>query len=247
MNLIIDVPYTTNPKMIKNQGPIYNNNPSSLYLEEKIAQLDRFDSQLYAETQESVLNCLVQKSCDFFSLPKKDNIKDFALLFEEDIAILYKGILAAVCFCFPSGWIPSNKIGLALSEIHTPVADSEKLVTASDKIASTISNPELGSFYRQVWTVTSNSLLTNHPDTRSSKIPQSINDLYLRTETQTTAPLGDGFTSLFFVKVNVYPLTDIWPLFGQQIKSSINSMSDAVLKYKHLENIKPLLNRVVLM
>lgn len=247
MNLVVEVPYTTNPRMVKNQGPIFNPNPQSHYIKEKINQFSKFGNELYAETQECRINQLVEKFCELFSLPIKNNIKDFALYFEEDVAILYRGYLSAVCFCFPSGWVPADKIGLKLSEIHTAVADSEKLVAASDRIASTISNPELGSFYRQVWTITVNGELSNHPATRINKDPKSINDLYLRTETQTTAPLGDGLTSLFFVKVEVKSLSEVWPILGQQIKSSVNSMSDAILKYKHLENIKPLLNRVVLM
>jgi len=241
MNLQIEVPYTTNPRMIKNKGPIYNRNPSQQYLLEKKEQLQKFDCDLYAETHESTQNRLVQKASEYFSLPIQHNIKDLALLFEEDIAIIHRGRLAAVCFCFPSGWVPADKIGLKLSQIHETVADSEKLVAASDRIAATISDPVLGSFFRQVWTITNNSCLSNHPQLQIIESPGHINELYLRTETQTTAALGDGVTSLFFVKVEVRLLLDVWGVLGQQLYDSVMSMSQSVLRYKNLEPIKNLL------
>ena len=74
------------------------------------------------------------------------------------------------------------------------------------------------------------------------QIPSDPNfeNLYFRVETQTTAPVDDH-TSLFFIKVDVLPLSQVW---DKRILESINSMTDNVLKYKGLEQIKDLLNRV---
>ena len=44
-----------------------------------------------------------------------------------------------------------------------------------------------------------------------------------------------------FIKVDVLPLSQVW---DKRILESINSMTDNVLKYKGLEQIKELLNRV---
>jgi len=30
---------------------------------------------------------------------------------EEDLAIMHRGKLEAIAFCFPSGWIPRNGLG----------------------------------------------------------------------------------------------------------------------------------------
>jgi hypothetical protein len=65
-----------------------------------------------------------------------------------------------------------------------------------------------------------------------------MDDLYFRWEKQTTARI-DNDTSLFFVKVNVVPLQQV---YNQKILDSINSMSINVLAYKNLTNIKNLLN-----
>ena len=41
--------------------------------------------------------------------------------------------LASVCF--PSGWIPMNKLGKNLSSIHKPVADNDQLIKSSKKLS----------------------------------------------------------------------------------------------------------------
>ena len=68
-------------------------------------------------------------------------------------------------------------------------------------------------------------------------------DLYFRTETQTTVGIG-GDICLFFVKVNMHPLQQVWEDLSkrQWILESINSMSEAVLDYKNLGIIKEIVN-----
>ena len=65
-------------------------------------------------------------------------------------------------------------------------------------------------------------------------------NLYFRVETQTTAPI-DKLTSLFFIKVDVLPLAEVWDI---RILESINSMTEEVLNYKSLKKIKEILNRI---
>lgn len=244
MQFEIEIPYTTKPKMRKNLGDLYNKSPKLSYINEKIRQLEKYSDDLHGETFESKINFLVEKSCRHLGLPDTNNIKDFALLFEEDVAIMYNGILSAVCFCFPSSWIPKHKLGLTLEQIHMPVADNANLITASSKLSKTMSDPVLGSFKRQVWTLTTNSNLSNHPNEKCYHSPTELKDLYFRLETQTTEPLGDGITNLFFVKVDVYPLTDLWNTHKSQILASINSMSQNILEYKNLKEIKKFLNNL---
>ena len=49
---------------------------------------------------------------------------DLTLKFEEDFAIMHKGKMETVSVCFPSGWIPKEKLGKHLSAIHEPIADT---------------------------------------------------------------------------------------------------------------------------
>ena len=247
MQIDIHVPYTTQPKMKKYAGDYYNKSPDTFYLKQKKIELNKFGTQLWAQSQQAEQNLLVRKACNFLSTPETNNICELALRFEEDLAIMHNGRLAAICFCFPSSWIPAERIGQTLTEIHTPVADNEKLLSASEKLSKIMADSTQGPFRRQVWTVSQNSGLSNHPLIKIDKIPKSINDLYFRMETQTTVPIGDNTTSLFFVKVDVIPLSEIWHKIGGKIRASINSMTDAIIEYKNLQDIKPILNNVLIM
>lgn len=234
----VKTPYTTGPYMIKNTGPVFNKEPNTAYMKAKVKELVQpYGNDLWGHTKECAETNLIRTVAEKLELEPSSNIVDLAMQVEEDIAIMYKGKLSAICFCFPSSWIPYERLGMELGEIHKPVADGETLIKASPKIAETMC--QQASMKRWVWTITNNSDLSNHPYRKINKIPQSIDDLFFRVETQTTMSI-DQDTSVFFVKVEVCPLKDVW---CQQILDSVNSMSDAVLTYKNLHDIKKLLNQ----
>lgn len=239
MNIDFKIPYSTRPHMIKNFGPVFNNKPDPTYLIEKLSELNRFDADLYGSTDKKLEILLIKEACAHLKIPSADTIVDFALNFEEDVAILHKGLLQSICFCFPSSWVPSSRIGMSLEQIHQPVADNQYLLAASNRISSIISDPTQGSFRRQVWTITNNSQLSNHPTTRSDLLPSKLEDLFFRLETQITEPFFID-SALFFVKVQVVPLASIWHLYRKEIQTSIDSMTESILKYKNLCHIKPI-------
>ena len=236
----IKIPYNTLPGMNRHSGPVFSNPPNDQILKQKRFELARWASDLYGTADIAAELNLIQRAAKMTNAISTDNIVDFALQFEEDIAIIHRGVLAAICFCFPSSWIPSSRIGLPLSIIHQAVADGDLLVRASNRIAETIA--QSGPYRRYVWTISNSSDLNQHPENKKSIEPQSVDDLYFRTETQTTMPLGDGLSSLFFVRVETCPLQEVWDTRSQEIIDSVNSMSDAVLDYKNLRHIKKLIN-----
>lgn len=237
---IIKVPYTTQPRMFRNEGEVFNRHPNPDYIRQKKHQLELFGSDLYGSTYENVTNQLVRRASSYLGKPITGSIIDLALEFEEDIAIMHDGVLCAICFCFPSGWVPKNALGKSLEQIHRPVADGDHLRRVSHKLTQTMSDPVLGSFRRTVWTITKVPNLSCHPSIVDCYRDDSVDlkSLFFRWEEQTTFPFQDGKTSLFFVKVNVVPLISIWDEHKQLVKDSIDSMSDAVLQYKNLNNIK---------
>lgn len=238
---IVKIPYTTQPRMTRTVGDIFNINPSKFYLEEKQRQLDQYGYDLYGMNIPCIKGKLVEKCELFLGKPVTGDIVDFVMNFEEDIAIMHNGVLSAICFCFPSSWIPFYGLNKSLEEIHTPVADSDHLRRVSSKLAKTMADPVLGSFCRYVWTITKVPELSNHPGVKQKyhDIELSFDNLYFRLEKQTTLPLNDGITSLFFVKVEVRPLKDVW---NNLILTSINSMSENILEYKNLREIKEIIN-----
>ena len=228
----VKVPYTTGPNMVRNTGPVFISSPNQETIKQKKEELKKYNTDLWA--QKPGLESVIKKAAEYCNV-YTDRIVDLALRLEEDVAVMHQGKLAAICFCFPSGFKPSEKVGMLLGDIHKPVADGEMLIKASPGIARVMT--EQPSFRRYVWTVTNNPKLSNHPSEKIDIIPQSIDDLYFRWETQTTARVDDK-TSLFFVKVDVVALREVW---NQKILDSIDSMSDAVLTYKNLHHIKELL------
>ncbi len=84
---------------------------------------------------------------------------------KEDFDAKY--ILHAYCCCCPSGWNPSEKLGLKLASIHDPVPGyKERLEGSMDRFFNKI---EVGKYVKRVnWSVTTNGDLysagegTNH-------------------------------------------------------------------------------------
>ena len=150
---------------------------------------------------------------------------------------MHKGKMELASVCFPSGWIPTDKLGKDLSSLHDPVADNDQLIKSSKKLSEYMYKQ---SIRRWVWTITTYPELSNFPGFEKPKV-NKLEDLYFRVETQTSVPLNNE-TSLFFIKVEVVPLLKIWNI---KILESINSMSENVLNYKDLLQIKKLLNTII--
>ena len=239
----VRVPYTTAPNMVRNPGAVFNREPRLDYIRQKHQELIKLGNDLWAELPGAAL--LVKQATRQLGLVETSSIVNFALQIEEDVAIMFHGRLIAICFCFPSSWIPKERIGMTLTDIHQPVADGDKLRQMSQRISETMANPDQGSFRRTVWTISNSGDLSQHPKNKSNTVPNNIDDLWFRLETQTTMPIGDGESSVFFVRVETEPLRTFWNNKEQRelLLNSINSMTDAVLSYKNLHYIKELLNK----
>lgn len=238
----IKVPYSTKPSMVKRIGPAFRPCADQNRIDAKCAELSRHGELLWGCSLLAKDKNLVARAAQHCGKPYTDNLVDLAMCFEEDLAIMHCGKLEAVCFCFPSGWTPKEKLGLSLADIHRPVGDSEDLVRVSDKLAKTMADSTMGGFQRTVWTVTANPHLNAMPGAYTVSDPRCMDDLYFRWEEQTTEPVSDGLTSLFFVHTHVVPLLSVWTDLGTRIQDSVNSMSAAVLAYKNLRDIKMILN-----
>ena len=237
MNIdFIKVPFTNNPSMQIYNGELFNRNPDKKYLNEKIVQHKKYKDDLFGE--DSVFNNfnLFEDIKNKMQIVKESSFFELAMGIEEDIAVIHKGKLVAIHFSFPSGWIPSKGIGKDFKGLHQPVADNEKLIDSSNKLTDYMTKHTIR---RWVWNITTIEGLSNHPLVhRPEKI--QFENLFFRLETQISTPL-DQDSSLFLVKVEVCPLQEVW---SDIMLESINSMSDNVLQYKKLKNIKNYLNMI---
>lgn len=237
---MIKVPYTVTADISKYEGEVFNPNPNPSYLSQKKIEIDKLGVGLGYSLIDSLP--LIEDLSRYCGFATTNDIREIALQLEEDIAILQDGRLVSMCFCFPSGFRPNEKVGQTFMEMHTPVADNQKLQRASDKVVELIS--KTGNKYRRnVWTLTTSPELSRHPYYKSLEPAVStIDKLYFRKETQTTVGYNDNRTAFFFVKVDVTPFINLPTETQQQTIDSINSMTDAVLEYKGLNEIKKLLN-----
>jgi len=220
--------------MQKYSGDLINKLPRTKYIEEKTNQISLRESDLCGETELFQKLQLLDKVSTLLDMQKFKTIKDLSTEIEEDIAVMHKGRLEAISFCFPSGWIPTEALGQDFAFLHEPVADNDLLIKSSQKLSKYMCNHTI---QRWVWNVTTIEELSNHPTTNRPEL-KSFDDLYFRLETQISAPVDED-TSLFLVLVEVFPLNEVWNI---SILKSINSMSESVLEYKNLIEIKKYLN-----
>jgi len=232
----VKVPYTVGPDIVKCVGPAFNAHPDPQYLSEKKKELEKNGHHICG----SVTSDYLPHLNTFCGFDRNTTLPQICTQLEEDVAILKDGYLQSIGFCFPSGFYPTKKLGLSFFDIHLPVGDGETLRKSSEKVSALISKKG-AMFRRYVWTLTSLPSLSQLPS-YSKPIPQSISDLYFRTETQTTVGV-DGQICLFFVKVEMHPLQQVWDDSAKResIIESINSMSEAVLNYKNLAYIKSII------
>jgi hypothetical protein len=240
----VKVPYSTAPDIVKLKEEFRLTPISDHMRANKLKALDEFSSDLFNEIKSDDLSDCLNVINAKYNLPASITILDLAMSVEEDIAILNSGKVIAICFCSPSGFIPAHVVGKSFFEIHQPIPDSDLLLKMSDKLTSMIADSSRGCYRRFVWTITANPSMSQHPSLKNKVIPESIDDLYFRTESQTTIPLGDNVHMLFSVKVEMNPLNSVWEDYEKRniLIDSIDSMSDSMLEYKNLKAIKSILN-----
>ena len=238
MNLdFVKTPFTNNPSMVRYEGSPYNKSPNQYYKKQKKKELKHNKEKLIGESKLSMDIGLRKLVTTYMQAEKSLSLEELTLEIEEDFAVMHKGKMELASVCFPSGWIPIDKLGKDLSSIHEPVADNHQLIKSSKRLSEYMNKQ---SIRRWVWTITTCPELSNFPGFEKPKVNQ-LEDLYFRVEKQTSVPLNNE-TSLFFIKVEVVPLLKIWNI---KILESINSMSENVLNYKDLLQIKKLLNTII--
>ncbi len=172
----------------------------------------------------------------------------FSLSMQEDWALMQSDANAGphtfkakvLQVCFPSGWAPETKIGLALESIHAPVADGQALRAASPYLAQAMQTK--GPFARYVWTLSDSADLSRHPSVLLQPRPvvTDQHDVFFRCERQTIVPLPDFHAALFLIRVYVAPIVQMINTDerARRLSEALNSMSDNSLTYKNLHHLK---------
>jgi dimethylamine monooxygenase subunit A len=173
------------------------------------------------------------------------------LSFAEDFAIVdgADATIPWIAACLPSHWAPQHKVGRHFAEVHGPVADNALLVRAGEHLTRMVCGNE--RWERFVWNVTRQPRLNAHPDL-SDPAPWPVDAFadaaapraWWRTERQTFIPLPQLTQAVFTIGIESQPLAMAIDTAHKaaRLHAAIESMSDAVLSYRNLTDVRaPLL------
>ncbi|GMK55708.1 hypothetical protein CspeluHIS016_0207640 [Cutaneotrichosporon spelunceum] len=166
---------------------------------------------------------------------------------EEDLFFLQKvgdthQCVAFSC-CFPSGFDPSEKLGMGLSAIHEPVPSYERIGPSMERFFSKL---EVGKPVRRLnWSVqTHNELYNNgsnhiHEDEDISQLRGKVNidTTNLRIEMQTLTRLPETKALLFSFKTYLTPVTEVkaegsGEVFADAIEGLAKGNAPGMWRYK---------------
>ena len=239
---IVQTPYKTTPRFTPIDDVIFKPYTQDAF-EQRLNEYNSLGDEIAFESDIAKKECLVEKTSRAMQLedePFHDMI-DMGLEIPDDIIIMHKGKVEAAFVAMASSWNPGEVAGMTLEEVHQPVADNEMLLKASEGIWRSMTSGK--SFHRHVWGISPLKQLSNHPS-YSRPIYNDLNDLYFRVEHERTFTV-DKDTAAFFIDVEVMPLPTVFHLkkeYKDLIKDSINSMTENILEYKNLEQVKRMIN-----
>lgn len=239
---IVQIPYTMNPRFKPVADVVMKEYTDDLYNERNF-EFQTLADEMCFESYIAIQECLVEKTSRAMQLTDEPfySIIEMGLEIPDDVIIMYKGKVEAAFVAMASSWNPRTVQGKTLEEVHQPVADNEMLLKASDGIWRSMTSGK--SFHRHVWGISPLKKLSNHPRHKKPEF-KSLNDLYFRIEHERTLTV-DKDTAAFFIDVEVISLSTIFQLkheYRDLIKESINSMSENILAYKNLEEVKEMIN-----
>ena len=251
---VIRNPFDMKPVFTNCEKPKFNANETDLEIQnQKLIELNNLGDNIWFETEIAQKEKLAERTAaklslfnqpnDYQLFTECNNIKDLGLAIEDDVVIMHKGKLEACFVAFPSSWNAGDKVGKSLAELHEPIADNEALLRASDGIMRAMTSGQ--SYHRYTWGISSLDGYSNHPLYEKPEF-DSLDNLTFRIEHERTMTVTEGTTAVFLIHVDTYPLKEVLKTDFGLIKGAIDSMSENVLQYKNLIEVKELMNEYIL-
>ena len=252
---VFRTPYTTMPHFEVYEGELFNLQTSlDKYIEREFEWTVRSNKSYFRDSLDTVDT--VEHAVSKLGLAKHLMVGDcysnepllrrLGVLLQEDIAILENGMLTNYYIAFPTNWNPLDKKLKTLAEIHCPVAHSEDLVKASDKICDKLANSGK-NYHRYAWTITHDGRYCHHPDV--VKFPFNLKpytamaNTFLRIEHQKTFPIRKDCFG-FLIDVTVVPMLNLDHGSKNMLFQSLESMPESIADYKGIRKHREiLLNR----
>lgn len=164
---------------------------------------------------------------------------DFLLL-KPDAAGDFRLVGGAVCF--PSSWIPAEKLGLTIDEIHAPVPTVNAELGA--RIRTFLSRLPPGAvFERENWGLAAVPEMNMHPHRKLPRLTAEtpLAEVSLRLEEQAFYALPESRGVLFLIRLTVHPLAAL--LADLEIRAGfarqLATMPEEIAAYKGLADARP--------
>jgi dimethylamine monooxygenase subunit A len=164
-----------------------------------------------------------------------------ALQVQEDLVVLVRSEEAwrfgAGVVCFPSHWVPSEKLGLPMTDVHEPVPHyKEELAQRVDRFLDHLAPGR--NAWRRNWMIhASPELHVPRPAAVGGSVqPQ---DLWLRSERQVLWALPATGGILFTIRTQQFPLRALVtrPDVASSMASSLRSASNSLRAYRMLDAV----------
>jgi len=159
-----------------------------------------------------------------------------ALHVQEDLIVMIRSEdtwrFGAGVVCFPSHWVPSEKLGLPVTDVHEPVPHyNEELAQRVDRLLDRLAPGK--SVWRRNWVIhASPQLHVPHQPALDGPVPPR--DLWLRSERQVLWALPATGGILFTVRTQQFPLRALVarPDVASSMASSLRSAPDSLRAYR---------------
>jgi hypothetical protein len=179
-------------------------------------------------------------------------LESAALQVQEDLIVLVRSEVAwrfgAGVVCFPSHWVPSEKLGLPMTEVHKPVPHyNEELAQRVDRFLDQLAPGR--NAWRRNWMIhASPQLHVPRPAAIGGSVPPQ--DLWLRSERQVLWALPTTGGILFTIRTQQCPLKALVmrPDVASSLASSLRSAPNSLRAYRkqdafNLDDVVDLLER----
>jgi hypothetical protein len=159
-----------------------------------------------------------------------------ALQVQEDLIVMIRPEdtwrFGAGVVCFPSHWVPGEKLGLPITDVHEPVPHyGEELAQRVDRFLDHLAPGK--NAWRRNWTIHASPKL-HVPRPPALDGPVQPRDLWLRSERQVLWALPATGGILFTIRTQQFPLRALAtrPDVASSMASSLRSSPDSLRAYR---------------
>lgn len=166
---------------------------------------------------------------------------------QDDLAVMStegeRNCVSAVHVCSPSGWVPTEKLGLDYRALHAPVPGMAALNPVAEKLVEAMVHR--GPYVRFVWGIYPSDRLNRHPEPppgvsaaewRGTYDWSAPSPFVVRVERQCLWPLAAVGASLFLIRLSFLAAAALGAEHRAQLHAALLSMSPESREYKGLSN-----------